>query len=308
MIKNKFKSYAIILILTAIFTLGNVLPLGIFSLIFQAISIAILGCTVTKYHYTFVSVVCAFVVMLYSLFTQNILSGISFGVEVILYGITLGIGYNLKLSEFKIVGILAAIYSLFMIFNIKFSGTGENLRTIIASSMESLYTIYESQITQTDFKTIVSTLLDVFMKFMPSIIIIIGIVFGLWYFWFFKKLLKITKSDINNYLCFSDLHADKSLSITYLILSLLSFLMPQGTYFSDALANVITVASFVFFIFGLSYADFILKNKMKNTVLRRLMLIFLIFASLSIIGIPFIMLSILGAMDGCFDYRNRLTK
>lgn len=308
MIKNKFKSYAIILILTAIFTLGNVLLLGIFSLIFQAISIAILGYTVTKYHYTFVSVVCAFVVMLYSLFSQNTLSGISLGFEVILYGITLGIGYNLKLSEFKIVGMLAAVYSLFMIFNIKFSGAGENLRTTIASSMESLYTIYETQITQADFKTIVSTLLDMFMKFMPSIIIIIGIVFGLWYFWFFKKILKITKSDISKYFCFSDLHADKSISITYLILSLISFLTPQGTYFSDALANVITVASFVFFIFGLSYANFILKNKMKNTILRRLVLIFLIFASLSIVGIPFIMLSILGAMDGCFDYRNKLSK
>lgn len=308
MIKNKFKSYAIILILTAIFTLGTVLPLDIFSLIFQAISVALLGYTVTKHHYTFVSVVCAFIVMLYSIFSQNILSGISLGIEVILYGITLGIGYNLKLSEFKIVGILAAVYSLFMIFNMEFSGTGDNLRTIIASSMESLYTVYETQITQADFRNIISTLLDVFMKFMPSLIIIIGIVFGIWHFWFFKKVLNITKSDSDKYLCFSDLHADKSLSITYLILSLISFLMPQGTYFSDALANVITVASFVFFIFGLSYADFILKNKMKNTILRRLVLIFLIFASLSIVGIPFIMLSILGAMDGCFNYRNRLTK
>ena len=308
MAKNKFKNYALILILTIIFTLGSTLPSGIVSMLSAALAAALLGYTVTRHHYLFVGVVSACVLALYTAFTQDLLSGIYLGVEAILYGLTLGIGYNLKLSEFKTVGLLAVIYSLFVIMNIKFSGTGENLRTILASSMESVYTLYEGQISQADFKTIISTLLDVFVRFLPSMIIIVGICFALFYFWIFKKLLKITKMDTSTYIEFADLHADRTISISYLVLSLISFFLHSGSYFSDALANVITVASFVFFIFGLSYISFILKHKMKNNALRHVILVVLVSASLTMFGIPFIMLSILGAMDGCFNYRSRLNK
>lgn len=308
MAKNKFKNYALILILTIIFTLGSTLPSGVVSMLSAALAAALLGYTVTRHHYLFVGVVSACVLTLYTTFTQDLLSGIYLGVEAILYGLTLGIGYNLKLSEFKTVGLLAVIYSLFVIMNIKFSGTGENLRTILASSMESVYTLYEGQISQADFKAIISTLLDVFVKFMPSMIIIVGICFALFYFWVFKKLLKITKMDVSTYIQFADLHADRTISISYLVLSLISFFLKPGSYLGDALANVITVASFVFFIFGLSYISFILKRKMKNNALRHIILIALVSASLTIFGIPFVMLSILGAMDGCFSYRSRLNK
>ncbi len=308
MAKNKFKNYALILILTIIFTLGSTLPLGIVSMLFTALVAALLGYTVTRHHYLFVGVVSACILVLYTVFTQNLLSGIYLGVETILYGLTLGIGYNLKLSEFKTVGLLAVIYSLFVIMNIKFLGSDENLRTILASSMESVYTLYEGQISQADFKTVISALLDVFIRFLPSMIIIIGTCFALLYFWIFKKLLKITKVNTSSYIEFADLHTDRTISISYLVLSLISLFLPSGSYFSDALANVITVASFVFFIFGLSYISFILKRKMKNNALRHVVLVVLVSASLTMFGIPFIMLSIMGVMDGCFNYRSKLNK
>ncbi len=308
MIKNKFKNYALILILTVIFTLGSALPLGIVSAFFSALLVALLGYSVTRYHYFFVGVVSACIIAFYTVFAQNFLSGIYLGVEIILYGLGLGIGYNLELSEFKTVGLLAVIYSIFVVINIKFSGTGENLRTLLASSMESVYTLYEGQISQTDFKTVISSLLDVFIRFLPSMVIITGICFALLYFWFFKKMLKIARTNISSYADFIHLHADRAISISYLVLSLISFIVPTGNYLSDALANVITVASFVFFIFGLSYIDFILTQKMKNTALKRVILVALILASLTMFGLPFVMLSILGAMDGCFNYRNKFSK
>lgn len=308
MTKNKFKNYALILILMVIFTLGSTLPLGLVAALFSALAVALLGYSVTKYHYLFVGVLSASILALYTVFASDFLTGISLGIEIILYGLTLGIGYNVKLSEFKTIGLITVIYTLFVVINIKFTGTGENLRATLASSMESIYAIYEGQISHADFKTVISALLDVFMRFLPSMIIISGICFGLWYFWLFKKVLKATKVDTSTYTSFVNLHADRAISIFFLVLSMVSFILPTGNYFSDSLANVITVASFVFFIFGLSYMDFILTQKMKNNSLRRVVLVFLIFASLSMLGIPFIMLSVLGAMDGCFNYRNRLNK
>lgn len=308
MIKNKFKNYALILILTVIFTLGSTLPLGLVAALFSALTVALLGYSVTKFHYYFVGIVSACILALYTVFTHDLLNGIYLGIEIILYGLTLGIGYNIKLSEFKTVGLIAVIYTLFVVINVKFSGTGENLRTILASSMESVYTLYEGQISQADFRTIISSLLDVFIRFLPSMIIISGVCFGMWYFWIFKKLLKATKTDTSHYVKFVDLHPDKAISISYLVLSLISFILPTGSYMSDALANVISVASFAFFIFGLAYVDFILTQRMKNSYLRRIILVVLISASLTMLGIPFIMLSVLGAMDGCFNYRNRLNK
>ncbi len=308
MIKNTFKSYTLIFILTVVFSLGSTLPLGILSLIFPALLVALLGYTVTRHHYTFVGVICALLVILYSLFTKDFLSGIYLAIEIILYGLTLGIGYNLKISEFKITGVLTVIYSLFVVLNIKFTGSGENLRADIASSMESIYSLYQNQLSQADFKTIISTLLDVFMRFLPSLIICVGICFALFYFWIFKKVLKISKTDTLLYTPFSELHADKSISITFFVLSIIGFFLPSGTYLGDAFMNITTVASFVFLIYGLSYVDFILKHKMKNKLSRRILLIAIVFASLTMLGIPCFMLTALGAMDGCFDYRKRLNK
>lgn len=308
MIKNKFKNYALILILTVIFTLGSTLPLGIVAALFSALTVALLGYSVTKYHYLFVGVVATCILALHTVFTQDLLSGIYLGVEIVLYGLTLGIGYNIKLSEFKTVSLLAVIYSLFVVINIKFTETGENLRAALASSLESVYVFYEGQISQADFKTVISSLLDVFMRFLPSMIIITGICFAILHFWIFKKLLKVTKTNTSLYVKFIDLHADKAITITYIVLSLISFVLPTGNYLGDALANVITVASFVFFIFGLSYVDFLLTQKMNHRVLRRIILVVLASASLPFFGIPFVTLSILGAMDGCFDCRSKLDK
>ena len=308
MIKNKFKNYALILIFTAIFTLGSTLPVGIVSAFFSAIVISLLGYSVIKYHYYFVGLVSACILAFYTAFTKDLSSGLSLGIETILYGLTLGIGYNMKLSEFKTVGLITFIYTLFVVINVKFSGIGDNLRQNLAFSMESVYSLYQGQISQTDFKTLISTLLDVFVRFLPSFIIISGICFGMWNFWIFKKLLKIAKTDTSTYINFRDLHADKSISISYLIISFIGFITPGGSYLGDALANVISVASFVFFIFGLSYVDFVLTLKMKNNLLKRIILIGLIFSSLPLVGIPFVLLSVLGAMDGCFNYRNKFNK
>lgn len=303
-----FKSYTLIFILTVVFALGSTLPSGILSLVFSALLAALLGYTVTKYHYTFVGVVSALVVLLYSLFANSFLAGLYIAIEIILYGLTFGIGYNLRMPEFKIASVITVIFSLFVVTNIKFTGSGENLRADIASSMESIYSLYQNQISQADFKTIISTLLDVFMRFLPSLIICTGICFALLYFWIFKKVLKISKTDISQYTPFSELHADKLISIAFFVLSILGFFLPSGTYMGDAFMNITTVASFVFLIYGLSYVDFILKHKMKSNLSRRILLIAIIFASLTLFGIPCFMLTVLGAMDGCFDYRKRLNK
>ena len=124
----------------------------------------------------------------------------------------------------------------------------------------------------------------------------------------FKKILRITKSDTLHYRAFSDWRPDRSTSIVYFILAIVGFVVPSGSYAADVLTNVITISTFIFFIFGLSFADFILKAKMKNNMLRKVILVILTLSSLFAFGMPFIIISIAGATDGCFDLRKKILK
>lgn len=308
MIENKFRNYALITILTVVFTIASTLPLGVLTMLFSALLVALLGYTVTKYHYTFVTFICVSVFGLYSLFTADILTSVYATVPVVLCGLSLGIGYKLEFSDFKTISVVSAVYSLYTVLNMKFTGIADNFQSNIIDSIQSLAPLYENQISQADFNTLMSVVLNVLMRFTPSFLIIICICYGLVFFWEFKKILKITRSDMSVYSSFSDWHADKTVSIVYFVLAVISFLLPTGNFISDAFANVITVSSFVFFIFGLSYVDFMLKMNMKNSSLRKVILILLTILILPVFGLPYILLSVLGAMDGCFNYRKKFIK
>ncbi|MBQ3181601.1 MAG: hypothetical protein IJB50_02460, partial [Clostridia bacterium] len=100
MTKNTFKNYALIIIATVVLTLISMLPIGIFSIVVTALLASIIGYTVTKHHYYFVGFVCVCILLMYSIFSKDFISSVAVSLPLILSGITLGITYNLKLSEF----------------------------------------------------------------------------------------------------------------------------------------------------------------------------------------------------------------
>lgn len=311
MTKNSFKNYALIIIATVIISLIAMLPIGIFGIVSTALLASVIGYTVTKHHYYFVGVVCACVIAISALFSGDFYLTLVVNLPLILSGITLGIAYNLKLSKFKTTSIIAGIYTIYTLLNFKFltqdnKNYFENLLSdSIKNYSDAVVSVYPEQFSQAEIQTILGDAMAVMMKFMPSFTIIMCALLALLMLYTFKKVLKITKSDISFLNSFSDWHADRSFSIFFLLIALISFLLPEKTYFSDALANVVLVSVFVFYIFGLSMVGFLLGRKFKNKFARRIILILLIaFSS----GMPMLIFCFIGTLDGIVNIREKITK
>ena len=104
---------------------------------------------------------------------------------------------------------------------------------------------------------------------------------------------------------FSDWRSDKVISITYFVLLALYFVVPTGNFLSDTLLNMVTVMTFVFFVLGLSFLEYKLKNRIEKSGVRKLVLVGISLSAFVLMGLPFLALAICGALDGCFDFRHR---
>lgn len=309
MTKNSIKSYFLIIIASVILTLASLLPIGIFGIVISALLASTIGYTVTKHHYTFVGILCACVFFVYTAFSKNFYTSIAVSLPIILSGITLGISYNLKISEFIPTGVICGIYTTYLLLSVKLSG--QNIQSIFASVFsdsakaynDMIFASQSTQISQAEIDAMVSEAVSVMMKFMPGFVIILCGALALLMLYMFKKVLKITKSNTSYIRPFYMWHADKSLSIVFFIITAVIFFLPERNYFSDALANVALVSVFVFYIFGLSLVDFLLKRKFKAKFSRRLVLFLLVtFSS----GLPIIILCFMGALDGISNMREKI--
>ncbi len=311
MTKNSFLNQILIIIAAIFFTLISMLPLGIFSILVTAVIASIIGYSITKYHYWFLPVVCGFVFFVYFVFTKNIsLTLISF-MPVLILGTSLGICYNLKLSEFKLLTIITITYTLYVLLNIKILQLGniDIVKDVLFSSVknytDALASLYEGQIAKSEIDTLLGNVIMSIRKLMPSVIIMFSACTGLLSLYIFKKVLKLTKCDISQFKSFSEHRADKTLGIMFFIFFAVEIFMPEKGYLADAILNVCVISEFVFYIFGLSFIDFILKLKMKNLSLKKIVLILIVIFS---VGTPMLFISILGALDSCFDYREKISK
>lgn|GEM_PF-2864082 len=319
MVENRFKNHILLLVASVILTLLTLLPLGILGIIVTALLTALVGYTVTKHHYSFVAVVCAGVLLMYVLFSGNLIASIFTSLPIILCGLSLGIAYNLKISSFKTIGIFTGVYTLnilsvLMLYGSKnghnaleqlLSDVSNSFNEFISSESAQQFLSTSTDVNAETLREITNQVMAIFTMLMPAIIVIACILFALLNFAIFKKLLKSLKSDISFYSEFSLWRADVSMSVIYFIIVALAMFAPQGNYISAALLNVVTISTFVFFIFGLSFADYILTIKLKKQLLRRVILVILTVSSLLVLGFPFFILVFTGALDGCFNFRKK---
>ncbi len=315
MTENKFKHYALILILTIILSAASTLNISIFVFLITALLATVIGYSVVRFHYYFVVAVCACVISVYALFTGSFFVAITSLLPTLLCGLSLGITYNLKVAEFKTISILSCVYTLYLLLSVKIIGVNSNNKNIIEETIETssdmykeaLLATYGSEISVTEIDAIMTNVLSVVMKFMPSFIIILCICIAFLMFFIFKKILRLTKSDLSIYKPFSEWKLDKSLSVIYIVILIISFTVPKG-YLADALINVILVSSFIFYIIGLSFIDFLLKRGFKSSIPRKICLVFIALLPLFALGFPFMLLSIVGASDGLFCFKEKMSK
>ena len=306
MTKNSFKNYFLILIITAVFSVAGLLPLGVITLLIQAVLASIIGYTVTRYHYWFVSTVCMFLIAIYTTFSGNFYTAISVSLPIILCGISLGIAYNVKISEFKTVSILTGVHTLYFLLNIKLLGV-DSLVNILADSkklyVDAFASVYADAIPKEQLEALISEVMALVYRFLPSIIVIFSILIALLFLYTFKKVLKITKMNTDVYKSFSEWKLDKSVGITALIVIIINFSLNTDSYFSAVLSNVCVISLFVFYIFGLAFMCSLLKKKVKNQKLLKAVMFFLALLPVLSPGLPFLMISSLGIVDTCFNFR-----
>lgn len=310
---NKIKEYISLMVLIVIVTLLSMLPLTILSFLCSAVIIAALGYITTKYHYGYVAIAWSSIFLVYLIFTGNFLGALSAALPFALCGLTLGISYNLRLPPVKTLSIFTAVYTLNITASLKLTGvsdSGQNIfEEVIGSAgaiyRESLLSAYGTELSNAEISNIVSELTSAMLQITPSFIVIACAVFALLCFYTFKRFCAIRKADVSFLTAFSEWRAEKTVSIIYFVLLVLSLFAPSGNVLSDALMNMVIVMMFLFFLLGLSLVEHLLKKNIARSGLRKLILVAITVISLPFMGIPFFALSIAGALDGLMDYRQK---
>lgn len=307
MTKNNLKNFISIIFLTVIFAIGTSIPLGIISAISSVILVGLIGYAVTRFHYTLVGLVCICTFVPYAIFGADIISALYAYSEVILCALALGICFNLKLSGIKTISIVSGFHIVYTLLTMMITGVGKDFVTSLNDTMQSLYPLYEGHISQEDFRSVMMITVDMITRFVPSIVVLSGFFAGIIYFGAFRLILKITKSE-SFYERFSDCRADKSLSVMYFVITFINFLLPAENYYSDIVANVVLITTFVFFVFGLALIAHKLNTRFGNSPKKKLLFTLAVISPLFLLGLPFTVIGYIGALDGIFDFRHKNTQ
>lgn len=315
MSKKSLINHILVVIIAVVLTLISVFPIGILGIFFTAALSALIGYSTTKHHYTFVASLCVLVFAVTSLFTVDTLAAVTYVLPTLLCGLSLGIAHNIKFHESKTIVLLSCIHTINLLANIKALGmiNGKNFleEALISSSdiyRELLETAYGQQFSTAEINELMSATLNIILKLIPAFVIIAGAMIALLYFYCFIKALKITKVDTKEYIPFSEWKASKSFTVIFLIITSLMMFSPIDNYFGDALMNVFMVSLFIFFVFGLSFLDFLFKRLVRISALRKLIIISITLISLFTFGVPFIALFIAGILNGFIDFRSKIKR
>lgn len=312
MSRKLMKDFLLTVLLSLVFTLGSILPVAILSFICLLTTAALIGYSVTKFHYVYAFSHFVIIFVVYALFQQNFTTTLATILPILLCGTSFGVCYNLKLSAPKTLCVFSSIYALNTAINIKINtvSSGQNIFENAISMIGQAYqqilsTNFGTELSAEEINRVISELTSTLLRFVPGFIVIICILFAVAGFYIFKRILFIRKMDISCYEPFSQWHAQTSVSITYFILMAVFMFIPGYTILSDAFLNVVAIMTFIFFILGLSLLEFWLKKKIRISFWRKAILVIVSTLSIASIGLPFFLLAGAGALDGCFDYRKR---
>lgn len=304
---NKIKEYVTIMLFILIFSIISIMPISVISFISTCITAALIGYLTITVPYLYLPSAFICMALVYYLFSGSFPLVLSGALPIMLCGLSLGIGCNLKTTPLKMIIVATGVQTLNITFHLKISQsvTSQNFIENVATAMEQMY---QEILTTTpgatgEIRALVSQIISVLIKFSPAFIVILSFNFALLSYYFFKQICMLRKANCNALSAFSKWRADKSIGIIFFIMLALSFLLPANTLIVDAVYNVVTVMAYVFFILGLSVIEFLLLRRFQKSWSRKMILFIIAFVATMIAGIPFFIISVAGAMDSFLDYR-----
>ena len=306
---EKRKEYIFAVGALVIFSLLSMFPVTLIPVICSSLSAAVLGYITTKYHYILVAFAGLCIAAVDFLFTGNFLYVLLNALPVILCGLTLGIAYNVKLPPLKTVAIFTGVYTVNTIANLKISEaiSSQNFIESVVTGVEKTYqdALSSSQLPYEDLHDIVSQITSMLVQFSPALIVIISFSYALLSFYLMKRICVLRKADCQSLTAFPQWRAEKSIGIIYFIMIALMLLVPSGSLISDAILNTVTVMTYVFFILGLAFLEHTLLKRFPKPGSRKAVLVVIAISSTFLAGVPFFIISIIGAMDTFMDYRRK---
>lgn len=315
--KNYLLTCAAVVLLSAISCFAG----GILQAVCGILIAALLGLQTVKYHYGYVSATVS-LVFLTPLVITAFLSDAAFGqaivytalltVPVILMGLTLGFAANIKLSYYKTVVLLALIYLIGSLTNMKILSSASpafRLENMIADSVGQLQTILNSAYGSNSemIDPILSALGEIAkttLTLAPAIFCLLSLFLAFLSITLFKAMSVKQQSDMSFWPNFCKLRADRISSVLFLVIFILNAFSPEGL-FADATLNVTVILCGIFFVFGLSYLDWKMRIRGIKRMARRLIIIACIPLCTSFFMLPLLILVSLGIVDGLFDLRTR---
>ncbi len=310
---SNLKTYILILSLTVVLVALSAIPVMIVSVLCFAITAAFLAYSITKFTPKFIVFHACLILALNTIFLGSLPGSFIATIPVLLCGLVMGICYNLEQSSAKLLCSSTLAYVTSTVLNIKYIGPTESGKTVLEDAIafsgqiykESLMAIPSSELTADELNHIVSELTSALLALCPGFMVIACALMALLSYYAFSRILSFRHEDMKNLNDFSTWRAEKSVSIISFILIGVCMIFPANAWMSTILLNMTMVMSFVFFIFGLSFTDYKLKNRISSVTLRRLILCGITLLSFSFAGMPFLILSTCGMLDGLLDYRNR---
>ena len=309
---GKRTEFILLTIVTVLLTICATLPVSLFSFLCTAGVSAIIGYAATKYHYGYVASLSLVCVAVLFFFAGDVMSAIYTLLPTILCGLSLGICKNLSVSPVKAIVSMSVIKVFSLTATMKLlnfaTDDTETFDELLFSTgdvyKEFLSASYGTSVSEAEINAIISESISLIKALMPSVMIIISILFALLCYYLFKRICTARKEDVTMLTPFCEWRAEKSIGIIFLVILIFGRFIPQDTVFHAAFMNVNIVMIFVFFLLGLSLAEYILKKHMQNYYLRKLILFGILIVSL-FMAIPAFVLAIFGAIDAVWDFRAR---
>ncbi len=308
------KEYLLTSVFLVLLTLGSLLPFTVLRFLCEALTIALFGYTATKFHYGYVACAGALIVATLFLMAQDLVLAVYLALPVVLCGLTLGICKNLSRSPLAALPGMTVIRTLSMTATVKLAGTTENGQNIFEKALlesgemykTALSAAYGTTLSETEINGIISETISAVTALIPSAMILFSIAISVLCFYLFKRICMLKKEDVSSLTSFSEWHAEKGVSIIFFVLFFIEIFLPENTMFRAVLLNTSVVMTFVFYLLGLSFIEHLLKRRVEKSFTRKLIFIGISFASFLMLGLPFLVIAIIGAMDGILDLRWRM--
>ena len=270
---------------------------------------ALLGMVMHREHFALGITNTILVLIIFTLFLKPVAAIVS-GAPLILLGLSLCLGTKFKMKLPHMIMLCAVLYLLEVLIGLKVTESLSNGNASFSSMMletgEQMRTVMQAYYPEPEYKDMIeqaiSMSVDMSIMLAPAVFTIVSIVLSSVLVYVYKKMQNVQKTDMSFWIPFNQLQADRLFAVLFLLLFVVLTATRGGMAFA-AIANVVLILTFLFFILGLAVFNYKLKQKGAGDTMRKLLTAALICFSTMFCMIPIFALIICGVTDAFFDYR-----